>query len=82
MSKAPYLDRNILIDEIKSFARQYNAYFKTQTKRMSDYYEMSVYNEVIRYYKKKRYDIEPQNLKNGEFKYRISTDLTPFTVPL
>jgi len=72
MSKVPFLDRQVLIAEIKTFAGRYNAYVKTQTKRMSDYYEMSAYNEIVRYYKKKRYVLSPMNLKKGEFKYRLS----------
>ena len=73
MSKVPFLDREVLIKEIKNFACQYNAYFKSQTKRMSDFYEMSAYNEIVRYYKKKKYDIRPFILKKGKFKYRLST---------
>lgn len=72
MSKVPFLDRQVLVKEIESFAGRFNAYVKAHTKRMSDYYEMSAYNEIVRYYKHKKYDVMPLNLKNGEFKYRLS----------
>jgi len=69
----PFLDRSLLIEEIQSFTRQYNAYFKQQESRMSDFFEMAAYNEIVRYYKKKKYEIYPCNLKNGVFKYRLVT---------
>ena len=41
-------------------------------KRISDYFEMTCYNLVIRYYEKKGYELTVQNLQLGKFKFKCS----------
>ncbi len=41
-------------------------------KRISDYFEMTCYDLVIRYYEKKGYKLEAQNLQGGMFKFKCS----------
>ena len=42
------------------------------SKRISDYFEMTCYNLIVRYYEKLGYNLSVQNLKGGKFKYKCS----------
>jgi hypothetical protein len=73
-SKNPYKDRKELLRDINSFISRNGGVFNQLAKRMSDLFEMSIYNDVVKYYKRKRYTIEVLNLKrDGTFKYKLST---------
>ncbi len=72
MSKSPYLDRNELIEQIDRFVNKFSPFFKATADRMSDLYEMASYNEIIRYYKRRKFTLTPQNLKKGVFVFKLS----------
>lgn len=41
---------------------------------MSDLFELSVYNDTVKFYRRKRYEIAVENImKDGTFKYKLST---------
>ena len=58
--------------ELIEFSDRYRVLLAEHSKRISDYFEMSCYNLVIRYYEKKGYTLEVQNLKGGKFKFKCS----------
>lgn len=72
-NKTPWKDRQELIKDISSFTQRNGALFKDLAPRISDLFEMSVYNDVIKFYKRKRLDIEVCNLlRDGTFKFKLS----------
>lgn len=73
ITKSPWKDRKELLKDLSSFIRRNSGFFIQNSKRMSDLFEMSVYNDVVRYYKRKKYNIEIVNAKDGTFRYKLST---------
>lgn len=64
----------MLLKDISSFVRRNGGTFKQLAKRMSDLFEMAVYNDVIKYYIRKKCNVEIKKLKrDGTFKYKLST---------
>ncbi|MFH7326422.1 hypothetical protein [Desulfurivibrio sp. C05AmB] len=73
-SKNPYKDRKYLLRDINSFISRNGGVFNQLAKRMSDLFEMSIYNDIVKYYKRKKYDIEVMLLgKDGTFRYKLTT---------
>lgn len=58
--------------ELTDFSNRYKMLLAEHAKRISDYFEMTCYNLVIRYYEKKGYELEVQNLQGGKFKFKCS----------
>jgi len=70
-NKTPWKDRKELLKDISSFTTRNGGFFKQNSKRMSDLFEMSVYNDAVKFYRRKRYSIKICNLmRDGTFKYR------------
>lgn len=72
-NKTPWKDRKDLLKDLSSFIRRNGGFFNQNSKRMSDLFEMSVYNDVIRYYKRYKYNIQLVNAIDGVFRYKLST---------
>ena len=58
--------------ELTDFSNRYKVLLAEHAKRISDYFEMTCYNLVIRYYEKKGYELTVQNLQSGKFKFKCS----------
>lgn len=58
--------------ELTDFSNRYKVLLAEHAKRISDYFEMTCYNLVIRYYEKKGYELTVQNLQGGKFKFKCS----------
>ena len=58
--------------ELTEFSNKYKVLLAEHAKRISDYFEMTCYNLVIRYYEKRGYELEAQNLQAGKFKFKCS----------
>lgn len=58
--------------ELTEFSNKYKVLLADHSKRISDYFEMTCYNFVIRYYEKKGYKLEVQNMQGGKFKFKCS----------
>lgn len=58
--------------DLADFSNRYRILLAEHAKRISDYFEMTCYNLVIRYYEKKGYELEVQNLQSGKFKFKCS----------
>lgn len=72
-SKTPWKDRSDLLLDIHSFIRRNGGFFKQYSKRMSDLFEMSIFNDVVRFYKRKKYIIQAHQLgKDRTFYYKLS----------
>lgn len=58
--------------ELVDFANKYKLTLANHSKRISDYFEMSCYNLILRYYEKRGYSLEVKNLIKGDFKFKCS----------
>lgn len=58
--------------DLADFSNRYRVLLAEHSKRISDYFEMTCYNLVIRYYEKKGYELEVQNLQANTFKFKCS----------
>lgn len=58
--------------EINIFLAKHKAFLIDQGKRISDYFEMSCYNKIVRYYQSQNFTIHVKNLINNSFKYKLS----------
>lgn len=63
-----------MLKDISSFTNRNGAFFKQNAKRMSDLFELSVYNDTVKFYRRKKYDISAENvMRDGTFKFKLST---------
>ena len=68
----PFIDKEKLIDEINKFVNSHNAYIANHAHRISDYFEMICYNNVIKYYKNNNFEVEVKNLDRlNNFIYKL-----------
>lgn len=58
--------------DLTDFANRFRITLAEHSKRISEYFEMTCYNLIVRYYDKKGYSVEAQNLQGGKFKFKCS----------
>jgi len=58
--------------EMTSFANKFKVILAEHSKRISDYFEISCYHLIIRYYENIGYQLEVQNLRGGKYRYKCS----------
>lgn len=56
--------------DLKDFSNKYKLLLAEHSKKISDYFELTCYNLVVRFYEKKGYLLSVQNLQEGKFKYK------------
>lgn len=59
----PFKEPATFEKELTEFSNKYRMVIAEHSKRISDYFEMSCYNFVVRFYEKKGYQLSVQNLK-------------------
>lgn len=69
---SPFKSHSQFEKEIKEFANKYKTIVVNQAKRTSDYFEMTCYNYIIRFYELNGYDVTVQNLQSGKYRYKCS----------
>lgn len=72
MMKSPFKDIKELEEEIVGFINRYKTTVSNHAKRISDYFEMSCFNLIVRFYESNDYDVSVQNLQDGEYRYKCS----------
>src|SRR4030042_4455162 len=70
---SPFKDIILLEKEIRDFANKYKIIVINQSKRISDYFEMSCFNYIVRFYELKGYTLTVKNLQAGKYRYKCST---------
>jgi hypothetical protein len=70
---SPFRNVDELEKEIVRFMNLNKASFSNHAKRLSDYFEMCCFNYVVKFYKAKGYGIEIENLQDGKYRYKCST---------
>lgn len=69
---SPFNDPDQLEKEIQDFINRFRAIVKIHGKRMSDYFEMACFNNIVKFYELKGYIVEVRNLKKKEYRYKCS----------
>lgn len=69
---SPFKDFTLFEKEIKDFANKYKTTVVNQAKRTSDYFEMTCFNYIVRFYELNGYKLEVRNLQAGKYKYKCS----------
>ena len=59
-------------NEINDFLKRNKTFISNQGKRISDYFEMSCYNYIVRFYQNQGFTLEVKNLIAKKFKYKLS----------
>ena len=73
----PFKEASAMIRDINRFLDKHSATFRAQGSRISHYFEMSCYNDVVLYYIKNGFTVVPQNLKDTQFRYKIGANGNP-----
>lgn len=63
----------MLEKEISTFINKFKSTVKNQSKRISDFFEMSCFNYIVRFYEVSGYEVRIENLIAGEYRYKCST---------
>ncbi len=69
---SPFKDVDEFEKELKSFANKYKTSLSEHSHRISDYFEMSCYNMVARYYEHRGYKATVENEQTGNFRFKCS----------
>jgi hypothetical protein len=78
-TKSPFKDNEDLKEDIQKFLNTHRSTFAQEIDRTSAYFELAVYNDVIRFYETSGYVVTPQNLKprKRQFVYALSPNAKP-----
>lgn len=68
----PFKEPDDFEKDLIEFSNIHRMTLAEHSKRISDYFEMTCYNLIIRCYEKLGYKLSVQNLKGGKFKYKCS----------
>lgn len=68
---SPFKDKKLLIHSISQFLSRHESFMENQGDRISDYFEMSCFNDVVSFYKASGFQVKPMNLVGGEFIYKL-----------
>jgi len=74
-SKGPFKDKSMLIGSIKGFLTKNSAVISAQGAKISEFFEMCCYNDVVEFYEKNSFTVTPQQLgKTKEFVYKLKAN--------
>lgn len=69
----PFKDLNELKRDVETYLRKNRSSIHNNSKRISDFFEMACYNNIVRFYENNGYDVSLKNLINGKFVYKTTT---------
>lgn len=69
---SPFKSPDEFEKELTTFANKFRTTIADHSKRISDYFEMSCYNMIVRYYELQGFSSSVQNLVAGRFKFKCS----------
>lgn len=78
-NKSPFKDNKELKQDIQKFLNTHRATFVQEIDRTSSYFELAVFNDVVRFYENNGYEVVPKNLKTKkrQFVYALSPNAKP-----
>jgi hypothetical protein len=71
--KSPFKDIAEFEDELKAFSNKFKITIAEHSKRISDYFEISCFNLVVKYYEINGYHVFPDNIQGTQYKYKCTT---------
>lgn len=69
----PFKDINELTRDVESYLRKNRSAIYNNSKRISDFFEMACYNNVVRFYENNGYEVLIKNLIKSKFRYKCTT---------
>ena len=69
---SPFKNEADFEKELESFAYKHRFTIAEHSKRISDYFEMSCYSMILKYYELKGFSTEVCNLIGGKFRFKCS----------
>jgi hypothetical protein len=69
---SPFSQKAKFEGDIKIFLNRYKTVVISQSKRLSDYFEMNCFNLIVRYYLNNGYSTKVMNLQNKKYRYKCS----------
>src|SRR5690606_15560043 len=69
---SPFKDFALFEKEITDFANKYKTTVVNQVKRTSEYFEMTCFNYIVRFYELNGYSLEVKNLQSDKYRYKCS----------
>lgn len=81
-NKSPFKDNKELKQDIQKFLNTHRTTFAQEIDRTSAYFELAVFNDVVRFYENNGYEVTPKNLKTRkrQFVYALSPNAKPENV--
>lgn len=73
----PFKDIKELTRAVESYLRKNSSAIYNNSKRISDFFEMACYNNIVRFYENNNYDVQIKNLQKGKFNYKCTTAGNP-----
>lgn len=73
----PFKDIKELTRDVETYLRKNRSAIYNNSKRISDFFEMACYNNIVRFYENSGYDVSIQNLKRNKFNYKCTTAGNP-----
>lgn len=58
--------------DLKQFANKFHVTLSDHSYKINEYFEISCYNLILRYYERKGYKLEVMNLKGSDFKFKCN----------
>ncbi len=71
--KSPFKDKGLLIKEIQDFLEKHSTTIAQHASKISTYFEISCYNNIVKFYKNSGFTIQVENLdkKTQSFRYKL-----------
>lgn len=73
----PFKDINELTRDVETFLRKNSSAIYNNSKRISDFFEMACYNNIVRFYENSGFDISIKNPNRNKFNYKCTTAGNP-----
>ena len=69
---SPFKNFTLFEKEITDFANKYKTTVVNQAKRTNEYFEMTCFNYIVRFYELNGYSLEVKNLQSDKYRYKCS----------
>lgn len=69
----PFKDYKELTRDIESYLKRNNRTIFEQSKRISDFFEMACYNNIVRFYENTGHIVSIKNTQKNKFRYKCTT---------
>lgn len=73
----PFKDIKELTRDVEAYLRKNRSAIYNNSKRISDFFEMACYNNVVRFYENNGYQVTIKNLIKNKFRYKCTTAGNP-----